>query len=93
MAPFDSYHKWLGIPPQQQPPDHYRLLGLARFESDPEVIASAADARMGHARSFQSGRHGDVSQRILNELAAARLCLLSPEKKAEYDGGHGTSGF
>ena len=27
---FDPYHQWLGIPPEQQPPDHYALLGLKR---------------------------------------------------------------
>jgi hypothetical protein len=27
-ADFDPYHKWLGIPPPQQPPHHYRLLGI-----------------------------------------------------------------
>ena len=31
---FDPYHQWLSIPPKDQPPDHYRLLGLARFEGD-----------------------------------------------------------
>ena len=25
---FDPYHKWLGIPPEDQPPHHYRLLGV-----------------------------------------------------------------
>lgn len=25
-VPFDPYHKWLGIPPKDQPPNHYRLL-------------------------------------------------------------------
>ena len=49
------------------------------------MIASAADSRMGHIRSFQAGSHSAVSQRILNELAAARLCLLNPERKAQYD--------
>ena len=24
---FDPYHIWLGIPPEEQPPNHYRLLG------------------------------------------------------------------
>ena len=38
MPNFDPYHKWLGIPPKDQPPNHYRLLGLSLFESDPEVI-------------------------------------------------------
>lgn len=34
---FDPYHRWLGIPPKHQPADHYRLLGIDRFEDDPEV--------------------------------------------------------
>jgi hypothetical protein len=36
-------------------------------------------------RTYQSGRHSGDSQRLLNELSAARLCLLNPEKKAAYD--------
>jgi len=82
---FDPYHKWLGISPKDQPPHHYRLLGIDLFESDPDVISSAADQRMGHVRVFQTGKHSALSQQILNEIAGARVCLLSPEKKAEYD--------
>ena len=41
--PFDPYHRWLGIRPEEQPADHYRLLGLARFEDDVEVIRDAAE--------------------------------------------------
>ena len=82
---FDPYYKWLGIPPHEQPPDHYRLLGLARFEPDTDVIESAADRQMAHVRSYQSGKHSDASQRLLNEIAAARLCLLTSAKKAAYD--------
>lgn len=83
--PFDAYHKWLGIPKEDQPPNHYRLLGIQQFESDPDVIESAADQRMTHIRGYQSGRHAELSQQILNEVAAARLCLLSPAKRAAYD--------
>lgn len=82
---FDPYHKWLAIPPEDQPPDHYRLLGLKQFESDAEVIDYAAEQRTRHVRAFQAGKHSDVSQRILNEIAAARVCLLNPEKKKSYD--------
>ncbi len=82
---FDPYHKWLGISPRDQPPHHYRLLAIDLFESDPDVISSAADQRMGHVRAFQTGKHSALSQQILNEIAAARVCLLNPEKKAEYD--------
>jgi hypothetical protein len=82
---FDAYHKWLGISPKEQPPHHYRLLGIELFESDPDVIEGAADQRMSHVRTFQTGQNFALSQRILNELSAARLCLLTPQKKAEYD--------
>lgn len=83
---FDPYHRWLGIPPAEQPPNHYRLLGIQLFEEDPDVIEAAGDQRMGHLRSYQSGRHSELSQRLLNEVAAAKVCLLNPQKKAEYDG-------
>jgi hypothetical protein len=43
MAPFGPYHKWLAIPPEEQPPNHYRLLGLPQFESDADVIEGAAE--------------------------------------------------
>ena len=55
---FDPYHVWLGIPTDQQPANHYRLLGIETFEDDPDVIASAADKQMAHLRTFQAGRHG-----------------------------------
>lgn len=82
---FDPYHKWLAIPPKDQPPNHYRLLGVELFEPDLDVIESAADQRMAHVRSFQTGQNSAASQKILNELAAARVCLLNPEQKARYD--------
>ncbi|HVA45466.1 MAG TPA: hypothetical protein VNH11_03695 [Pirellulales bacterium] len=82
---FDAYHKWLGIPPGEQPPNFYRLLGAAVYESDPDVIEAAADQRMAHVRTYQTGKHGAISQKLLNELAEARLTLLNPAKKAEYD--------
>ena len=55
------------------------------FESDLNVISNAADQRMAHVRSFQTGQRAAESQEILNEIAAARICLLNPEKKAKYD--------
>ena len=85
MPQFDPYHKWLGIPAWEQPPNHYRLLGLTNFESDPDAIDSAADQRMAHVRTFQSSVHSAESQRLLNELAAAKLCLLNSERKYAYD--------
>lgn len=82
---FDPYYKWLGIPPSEQPPNHYRLLGIELFESDPEVIESAADQRMAHLRTFQSGKNAQLSQKLLNEVSRARICLLKPDTRQTYD--------
>lgn len=82
---FDPYHKWLGIAPEDQPPHHYRLLGIEPLEDDPDVIANAADGRMAQLKTFQAGKYSAASQKILNEVAAAKVCLLNPEKKAAYD--------
>lgn len=82
---FDPYRKWLGIPTQDQPPHHYRLLGIELFESDPDVIDHAADRQMAHVRGFQSGQNSAASQKLLSELSAARVCLLNAEKKSAYD--------
>jgi hypothetical protein len=82
---FNAYHKWLGIASQDQPPNHYRLLGIELYESDPDVIEGAADRQMSFVRQYQSGPNAEAAARILNELAIARLCLLKPDAKAAYD--------
>ncbi len=82
---FDPYHEWLGIPASEQPPHHYRLLAIPVFEESPTVIEHAADRQMAHLRTFQTGKHSAESQRLLNEVAAARVCLLHPAKRAAYD--------
>ena len=82
---FDPYLQWLGIRDTERPPNHYRLLGVEVFESDPDVISSAADRQMGHVRTFAGGTRADISQQLLNELSAARVCLLNAEKKEAYD--------
>ena len=84
-ATFDPYHKWLGILPKDQPPHHYRLLGLEPFEDDLQVIEAAADRQLGFLRKFQSGEHAVDCQKLLNEVSRARLCLLKPVAKQAYD--------
>jgi|GEM_PF-1183653 len=82
---FDPYYTWLGIAPDEQPANHYRLLGVRPFESNPDVISNAADRQMAHLRTFQAGPRSTLSQRLLNEVAAARICLLNAAKKEKYD--------
>ena len=82
---FDPYYKWLGIGPEEQPANHYRLLGIRLFEADRDVIDNAVYRQIAHIRTFQLGQHVELSQKMLNELAAAKVCLLDPAKKAAYD--------
>jgi hypothetical protein len=82
---FDAYHKWLGIPPKDQPPNHYRLLALELFESDPEIIDTAANRQMSYLQQLATGQYTALSQKLLTEVSAARLCLLDRKRKAEYD--------
>jgi len=82
---FDPYHKWLGIAPDEQPANLYRLLGIKAFENDPDVIESAADQRMAHLRTLGSGKNSELSQKLLNEVSAARVVLLDPQRRADYD--------
>jgi hypothetical protein len=82
---FDPYYRWLGIPPEKQPPHHYSLLGIDLFEDDPDVIETAANRQMGHLRTYQTGKYSPLSQKLLNEVAAAKICLLTPTKKQAYD--------
>lgn len=82
---FDPYYHWLGIPPREQPPNHYRLLGIELFEPNEDVISFAADRQMAHLRAFQNSKQAADSQRLLNEVSAARVCLLSSERRAAYD--------
>lgn len=82
---FDSYHRWLGIPPQEQPPTLYRLLGLSPNETDLDVIQSAADQRVAHLRTLQLGQHQAESQRLLNEVASASFVLLDAQRRKAYD--------
>ncbi len=82
---FDPYRKWLGIPVKDQPPNHYRLLGLELYESDLDVIEGAADRLMSFVRQYQSGEQAAEAAKLLNELSIARLCLMKPATKAAYD--------
>lgn len=82
---FDAYRKWLGIPPEEQPPNHYRLLGIPLWEEDADVVENSAHRQMAYVRTFQSGPHAAESQKLLNELATAKVCLLNRDKKRAYD--------
>ena len=70
---FDPFCEWLAIEPHEHPVDHYRLLGIRRFETNPEMIEAAADERMKIIRSFQTGPRGRFTQPILNALDSSTV--------------------
>jgi hypothetical protein len=82
---FDAYASWLGIPADRCPPTYYDLLGLRFGESDPATIDRAALRRIERVRREQLGPHAELSQEVLAELARARLVLMDPDRRAEYD--------
>jgi hypothetical protein len=77
---FDPYYTWLGIRPEEQPADHYRLIGLRQFEDHADVISNALDQKMQFLRTLQVGKRAALSQKLLNEISAAGGCLLDKQK-------------
>jgi hypothetical protein len=82
---FDPYHKWLGIPKDQQPTTCYQLLGVSPSETDAEVIEEMALRQTAHVRTYQTGPRAAECTRLLNELAHARTVLLNPARRRAYD--------
>ena len=82
---FDPYEKWLGIPKGEQQANFYRLLGVTAFEATSEEIERNWEERMGLVKRRSTGKRAALSQQILNELTAAKITLLAPAKRAEYD--------
>ncbi len=85
MTEHDVYHLWLGIPPDEQPPSHYRLLGVRQFEENTEVIRNAADRQRSHVKRLGINQYEQIGQELLNEIEVAKICLLKPEKRLAYD--------
>lgn len=85
MSDFDVYHQWLGIPPDQRPPTHYQLLGVAPFECDLDVIRSAAERQAQHVRRRARGEFVEIGQDLLNEIVDAKLCLINESRREAYN--------
>lgn len=81
----DPYRDLLGIETDERPPSHYALLDLEDFESDSSEIEKGAGRRMAALQEMAHSDDLDASQKLLNEVSAARRCLLDVTKKIEYD--------
>ncbi|MDB5329551.1 MAG: type fimbrial assembly protein PilB [Phycisphaerales bacterium] len=85
----DEYSQWLRIPPDvSRPPNHYALLGLPTFCADAKAIEEAADRQLErldrHALDPDLERRAQC-QRMMDEVAQARLTVIHPQRRAAYD--------
>ncbi|MCA9147085.1 MAG: WD40 repeat domain-containing protein, partial [Planctomycetales bacterium] len=82
---FDPLHQWLGIPPHEQPPTLYRLLGVQPFEADVDVIRENAERQIAHIRKYSLGERRATAELLLRALAEARGQLSDETRKQVYD--------
>ncbi len=75
---------WLGIPPDQWPPDHYTLLGLPPGEPDADRIERQVQQRLELVRRYQLASPEPATE-AMNRLAQAYVCLTDPQARRAYD--------
>ncbi len=81
---FDPYTTWLGVRPS--PPAHYyALLGLDPFESEPPIISEAVERQTAKVMPQLTGSHAALAQQVLTELLTAKVVLLNPTTRGQYD--------
>jgi len=84
----DLYTEWLSVPPGDRPPNHYALLNLPLFESDPRTIHDAVLKQTARLRRWSldpDPYRARRVQEILNEVSRAGADLEDPSRKAFYD--------
>src|SRR5947209_7817279 len=75
---------WLGIPPNQWPPDHYTLLGLPPGEQDIDRIERQVQQRLELVRRYQLANPEPATE-AMNRLAQAFVCLSDPQARSAYN--------
>lgn len=84
----DLYCEWLDLPDGPRPPDFYALLRVPRFCIQPELIEDAAHRqleRLDHFALDQDKARRARCQEMMNEVAKARVVLLSAPLRKLYD--------
>ena len=61
----DPYQAWLGIPPAEQPPNHYRLLGIPLFDGDHRTINAAAERQLALVAAAQTSGNAAIARHIV----------------------------
>ena len=81
----EVYQRVLGIPPAEQPPHHYRLLGLVPYEDDAALIKDRLEQRSRLITAHRKGEYAKACDEILYQINTAKTCLLNPRLKTAYD--------
>ena len=86
--PFNPFHKWLGLAPQDKNPNHFRLLGVNPKLTDSDEIKKAVDdrvrSRLVLLSKIPAGKHDELVQKLKHRIAIARKTLLDPQARASY---------
>ena len=82
---FDALHEWLGIPPAEQPPNHYRLLGIEKYEPSNDVIEAACMRIKLKLQKHAKGEQVEDAKALYEEVKRAKKILLNDERRAIYD--------
>ncbi|MBA4020050.1 MAG: hypothetical protein C0483_23025 [Pirellula sp.] len=80
---FNPLKTWLGVTAGK--PSYYQLLGLENFESEPPVIAEAADRAIRKVQKHLQGEHRETAEKLARDLATVKSVLTSSEKRQAYD--------
>ncbi|MEM1069008.1 MAG: hypothetical protein AAGI63_08945, partial [Planctomycetota bacterium] len=83
---FDPRRSLLGIASKSSQVDHYRLLGLARLELNPDVIDHAAERQIDHLQRHRTVGNGNEVAALCESLGQVRDCLLDHDAHLAYAG-------
>jgi len=82
---FNSYYTFLGLDEELTSPSYYQLLRLKDQESDPDKIHAAAAKAATRVRGHRPGEHAGQWSKLLDEIQAAKDCLLDANRRQAYD--------
>ena len=81
---FNPYAEWFGLNTSTKP-SYYDLLGVPNFETEPPVIAEAAELRLQQLEPHRNGPNAEQAEKLSREVTGVMNLLLSPDKRRQYD--------
>jgi hypothetical protein len=86
MSQPEDLGKWFRRTAKASSPDHYQLLGIKRFEADPKRILQVINQKVEFLHEVSGHQdYTEHAQRLLNQIAKAKICLTNAKQKSSYD--------